>query len=429
MNVSKIHKNSIVVLSWFCRGIVVCGTLLFSSCNQPEPNDGSVASLMTKSAKRGVAFNFSVADDLPLLTDAISWDYNWGNDQNSFAASWMDEEKVEFCPMCWSNNYNANRIRAYVQTHPQTKYLLAYNEPNLTDQANMTPEKAAERWGEIKALAHELKLKLVSPAMNYGTLANYNDPIKWLDEFFLQPGVSIDDVDAISIHCYMASPQALQDYVARFYKYNKPIWMTEFCAWEDYAIHSAEDQMKYMCAVLNYMEQDPKIERYAWFIPRYKDAFPYMSLLTSVQPYELTPAGKVYCGFSSFDKSVWLRAAARVSATNYVALSDYQIQVRPSTDGEGLMLSVFSSEQSADYQIYVGKPTVEMQLRYAGGSGDMIVWVDDEPMALVALEATGNMKQWTTKTIPVNIPAGKHQLRLEMQSGVVNIAWFQTVEK
>ena len=413
-------NNSIHII-----GFVIC-LLWLTSCtgNDPKPSTDSVVTQLPKSVKRGVAFNFSQAEDLPLLTDAISWDYNWGNDQNAIAASWMDAEGIEFCPMCWSNNYNADRIRAYVAAHPTTKYLLGYNEPNLKDQANMTPAQAAERWSEVVALAKELKLKLVSPAMNYGTLAGYNDPIKWLDEFFAQPNVSLDDIDAISIHCYMASPQAVKDYVAKFYKYNKPIWMTEFCAWEEYAIHSEEDQMKYMCEVLNYLEQDTHVERYAWFIPRAKTGYPYMQLLTSTQPYELTAAGKVYCGFSSFDKSVCLHADTHVPASNYIALSNDKVQVRPSSDGEGLMLSVFSTEQSAEYQIYVSADASQLQLRYAGGEAEMVIWLDDEPLTVVTLEATGQMTKWATKTIPVSIPTGKHRLRLEEQQGVINLAWF-----
>lgn len=405
-------------------GLCVCWAVVLIACQPIETStDDKMASAMAKSAKRGVAFNFSQAEDLPLLTDAISWDYNWGNDQNTLAAKWMDDEGVEFCPMCWSNNYSADRIRAYVAAHPKVKYLLAYNEPNLRDQANMTPVQAAARWDEVVALAKELKLKLVSPAMNYGTLSGYSDPIKWLDEFFTL--IDPNDIYAISVHCYMASPQAVEDYIARFYKYNKPIWLTEFCAWEDYAIHSAEDQMNYMCQVLNYMEQDPQVERYAWFIPRAKAGYPYMQLLTSSQPYELTPAGQVYCGFSSFDKSVWLRASAHIAASNYIALSDNKIQVRPSTDGDGLMLSVFSSEQTAEYQIYVDKAATQLQVRYAGGSGSMVVWLDDEPITLVELSATGSMNNWETKSIMIDIPSGKHRLRFEMEKGVINFAWFQ----
>lgn len=401
--------------------------LALSACNQqPDtPDKGTIADAMPKSAKRGVAFNFSQAEDLPLLTDAISWDYNWANDQNSLAATWMDEEDVEYCPMCWSNNYNADKIRAYVAAHPNTKFLLGYNEPNLTDQARMTPTQAAAQWNQVVALVKELNLKLVSPAMNYGSLAGYSDPIKWLDEFFTL--VNPDDIYAISIHCYMASPQAVKDYIARFYKYDKPIWLTEFCAWEEYAIHSAEDQIVYMCSVLNHLEQNAKVERYAWFIPRYKSGFPYMPLLTYTAPYELTDAGKVYCGFSSFDKSVWLKASSPVQASNYIGVSDDKIQVRPSTDGDGLMLSVFSSEQAVDYQIFAKENASQLLLRYAGVEGNMIVWLDNDPVALVQLDATGSMNTWQTKTIPVNIPSGKHLLRLEMQNGVINLAWFQII--
>ena len=82
-------------------------------------------------------------------------------------------------------------------------------------------------------------------------------------------------------------------------------------------------------------------------------------------PYELTPAGKVYCGFSSFDKSVWFRAQNPIQASNYIGVSDYTIQVRPSTDGEGLMLSRFSKDQYADYQVYVPDNAQILTLRYA----------------------------------------------------------------
>ena len=408
--------------------LIVSAALLLYACETPNvlPDDGSVAGNMHKSPKRGVAFNFSVADDLPLLSDAISWDYNWGNDQNNLAATWMKEEGIEFCPMCWSSNYNADRIRAYVAANPSTKYLLAFNEPNLKDQANMTPAKAAQFWPSVVALAKELNLMLVSPAMNYGTLAGYNDPIKWLDEFFEQPNVSIDDVDAISIHCYMASPQAVKNYIALFEKYNKPIWLTEFCAWEEYAIHSTEDQISYMCSMLNHLEQNPHVERYAWFIPRYKSGFPYMSLLTYSAPYELTDAGKVYCGFSTFDKSVWLRTDKAINATQYIAVSSDDIQVRPSTDGTGLMLSTMKENQHVDYQVYLAEQSSTVSIRYAAyGATDIALWDNGDPIVVTTLEATGNMSNWLTHEVPLTLGKGKHTLRLEVQSGVTNIYWFQ----
>jgi hypothetical protein len=53
-----------------------------------------------------------------------------------------------------------------------------------------------------------------------------------------------------------------------------------------------------MCAVLNYLETRPSVERYAWFIPRSGgkvDSPPYMQLLTHTYPAELTELGKMYC--------------------------------------------------------------------------------------------------------------------------------------
>lgn len=403
---------------------MACGVLV--ACSPTEPTVQKTGAHMARSAKRGVAFNFNYVSDLPLLSPYITWDYNWGNNTNENAALWFDANEIDYCPMCWNGNYSADKIRAYVAAHPNTKYLLGFNEPNLTDQANMTPAQAAALWQPVVALAKELNLKLISPAMNYGTLAGYSDPIKWLDEFFAQPGVCLDDIDAISIHCYMASPQAVKNYIAMFEKYNKPIWLTEFCAWEDYAIHSEEDQIKYMCSMLNHLEQNTNVARYAWFIPRYKSGFPYMPLLTYSAPYALTDAGKVYCGFSTFDKSVWLRTDKAINASQYVAVSSEDIQVRPSTDGDGLMLSAIMENQYVDYQLSLAAPSTSVTIRYAAyGKAEIALWDNEDPVALATLAATGSMSSWATCEVPLTLDKGKHTLRLEVQSGVANIYRFQ----
>lgn len=282
--------------------LLVAAGLVLASCGGNSVVDPNAHIEMQKSSKRGVSFNFTNIEDLPLLSPACSWAYNWGNSQNNSAAFWFDNNDMDYCPMAWNAGYDKATIREYVAAHPKTKYLLAYNEPNLTDQANMTPQKAAESWPALVAFAKELGLKLVSPAMNYGTLSGYSDPIKWLDEFFAHPGVSLNDVEAIAIHCYMASPTAVKNYVEMFKKYGKPIWMTEFCAW-DPVPGNVEKQMDYMCAVLNYFEQEEAVERYAWFMPRTSSAVdkaPYMQLLTHGSPVELTDLGVLFTQFSSF---------------------------------------------------------------------------------------------------------------------------------
>ena len=414
--------------------LLVTLSLFFTACEKtPEkPTDDSGVGKMTKSSKRGVAFGKADCAwedaDLPLLTPAISWTYNWAEQaQDEIIANWFDVHNVEFCPMAWNGNYSADRIRTYVMAHPSTKYLLAFNEPNLTDQARMTPQQAAQKWPALKQLAQELGLRLVSPAMNYGTLSGYSDPIKWLDEFLACEGVSIDDISAIAIHCYMASPGGLQAFVERFMKYGKPIWITEFCAWEDYAIHSAEDQMKYMCQVLHYMEQDPHVERYAWFIPRAKSGYPYMQLLTGESPFELTDAGKVYCGISSFDKSVWLDGIQWVSAVDYIGLNAISIQVRPSTDSEHLMLNLFKAGEATEYQIYLGKNVTTLNIRYTSvNTSQLLVYIDGVLQTMVDLPPTGSdLQTWSNIETTLSIMEGKHTLKLEMYDGMLNMDSFK----
>ena len=413
--------------------------LLFAACQPPEtpsPSDEmNVVDAMPKSAKRGVAFSFTQVTDLPLMSPYISWDYNWGNTPSNDAALWFDSNEMDFCPMCWNGNYNADAIRAFVAAHPNTKYLLGFNEPNLTDQANMTPAQAAAIWSPVVALAKELNLKLVSPAMNYGTLAGYSDPIKWLDEFFAQPNVDVNDIYAISIHCYMSSASAVQGYVEKYEKYNKPIWMTEFCAW-DPVPGSVTTQMDYMCAVLNYLEANPKVERYAWFIPRSGnkvDSPPYMQLLTHDYPADLTDLGKMYCWFSPMDKSVWLRANRPILASEYVAVANNAMPLRPSTDtevlqqvgGKGLMITNFAAGQQLTYQVCVPENSTEFTLRYCGYSNSICeVLVDGVSQNYIDMPRNGSSTEWIVAKAPLSISEGKHTVTLKLFSGSCYLSAF-----
>lgn len=413
--------------------ILLLSAICIAACegNIPSPDDGGniqddtiildTPSPMHKSPKRGVSFNFKNIQDLPLLSPAISWAYNWGNDQSCDAALWFDTNEMDFCPMCWNGSYNVNKIRRYVQEHPNTQYLLGFNEPNLTDQCNMTPTQAAEHWPQVVALAKELNLKLISPAMNYGTLAGYHDPIKWLDEFFAQPNVSLDDIHAIAIHCYMASPSAVKDYIRKFEKYGKPIWMTEFCAW-DPVPSNVEVQMDYMCAVLNYMEQNTNVERYAWFIPRTSgkvDSAPYMQLLTHGSHVQLTPLGIIFTQFSSFDKNAYLSLAEGLGAHLYVALKDERISLRVTPDQQ-LYVNAFTQGQAIDYQVLVDA-TAPLQMTYSSIlKSQVCIYVDGVAQTIVELPKTADLLTATTITTSFIPPLGKHTIRIEVLAGTFN---------
>lgn len=406
------------------RHSVVIGAIcaLLSGCVCVCPPDSELHSEMRKSAKRGVSFDFKQAEDLPLLSPSCSWAYNWGNTQNAQAALWFDSNDMDFCPMAWNAGYNKATIREYVAAHPKTKYLLAYNEPNLTDQANMTPQKAAESWPELVAFAKELGLKLVSPAMNYGTLSGYSDPIKWLDEFFAQPGVSLSDVEAIAIHCYMASPSAVKNYVEMFKKYGKPIWMTEFCAW-DPVPGNVEKQMDYMCAVLNYFEQEEAVERYAWFMPRTSDAVdkaPYMQLLTHGSPVELTDLGVLFTQFSSFDKKAYLPIVGGVGAHQYVGVGTDNISLRVDSERKPYIYNM-QEGMWADYQVYAEQNKSTLKLTYATVVNSIVnVYQDGSRVATIDMPKTGGMSTLGTVEVADVLSRGNHTLRIEVVKGGFN---------
>lgn len=419
-------------MKWNKVCILILSLVSLSACTANDPTKVvEKGEKQPKSAKRGVAFNFSQVSDLPILSPYISWDYNWGNTPTDNAALWFDANEMDYCPMCWNGKYDADKIRAFVAAHPKTKYLLGFNEPNLTDQANMTPSQAAALWPQVVALAKELGLKLVSPAMNYGTLAGYNDPIKWLDEFFAQPGVSIDDIYAISVHCYMSSASAVQAYIEKFQKYDKPIWLTEFCAW-DPVPGSVNTQMDYMCAVLNYLEQEPSVERYSWFIPRTSgkvDSPPYMQLLNHDDPSTLTDLGKIYCWFASMPENFYLIANQPIYAGEYTQVKNNVLSLRPCTDSktgtEGLMVTNFAKGQEVTYHVYVPEESQQISLRYCGYADAICeVKVNGESRNYMDLPRTGSTEQWNEAFVSLPLKTGAYKITLSLFSGSCNISSF-----
>ncbi|WP_052444420.1 glycosyl hydrolase [Flammeovirga sp. OC4] len=402
-----------------------------------EEEEGAITgSTQKRSTKRGVSFAFKYTEDVEVLSEGISWSYNWSPLQFDKFMPLTKERNIEFCPMAW-NGVNEEQIRTYVQKNPEVKYLLAFNEPNLTDQANMTPQQAAEKWDDVKAIAKELNLKIISPAMNYGTLEGYHDPIKWLDEFFeLVPDHGIE---GISVHCYMTSAAALKRYIEMFKKYNMPIWLTEFCAWDGNV--TPQSQLNYMSDALNYLESDPDVYRYAWFIPRgqgAEDLFPYMFLLKQSSDVQLTELGMVYNQMSTFDKDNYFGIGQKIEAEHYSDISISESigdtgwtngpRVRRTTEApnETLELYNFLKGQWVEYQLNVpDNGEYNLNIRYASFVDTQLsLEIDGLEMTVMDLPSTTEEFIWSTHQSKVTLTTGKHTIRLIQNKGTVSINWL-----
>lgn len=244
--------------------------------------------------KRGVAYGHHSLADLTALSAGVSFWYNWAfvPDQALADGSYLDLD-VEYVPMIWGAGSDREAAMTDIPADAQT--LLGFNEPNFGSQANLSAEDAAALWPELEEIADARGLQLVSPAVNFcGGDCQDTDPFAYLDAFL----AACDGcrVDALGIHIYVGcNPEGenhaewlinhVETYKSRF---PHPLWLTEFAC--DSAANEAE-QLAFLEDAVQYLENEPRIARYAWFAGR-ADNVPHVDLLGA--DGQLTALGQRY---------------------------------------------------------------------------------------------------------------------------------------
>lgn len=232
------------------------------------------------------------------LSAGVSWWYNWSlTPDSNLPSDAQTTYGMDFYPMLWNGDFDDAQVIAYLEAHPTIHYILVMNEPNLVDQSNLTPEQAATIWPRYEAISAQTGVKIVGPAMNWGTMSGYSDPVVWLDDFYAayQASNSGKDpqIDYLAFHWY---DYGLADQLDRLSKYGKSFWITEFANWHNTTdgaqidtLAKQEAQMAEMVAVC---ESRSDVFRYAWFTGRLTDDPHYSSLLDS--DGELSALGRYY---------------------------------------------------------------------------------------------------------------------------------------
>ena len=381
-----------------------------------------------KRIKRGVGENaFSLQEEFDVLYPGVGWFYSWGNVPNNNIINIPDENMV-FIPMCWNANYNADNIRNYCKQHPETKYLLGFNEPNFVNQANMSPEVAAEKWPAVKALAQELGLKLVGPAVNYSPDGPENDPYTWYANFVKLVGN--DAFDYIAIHNYSGGSAGMKNMIDKFYSlYGKQIWVTEFCNWAGTV--TPESQISSMIQQLEYLEKSDKVFKYAWFKAKGSTTTsPCYGLIVPKNGYgerELSEQGKVYVYMTDFDDSIYHSTTEVVAASEYIASNGLMLgSTNDNACQRPIEITKFNAGAYADYQFDIptdGSYTLKMR---CGGMGEPtrfdpyigIYSVDNDGNVLSTLCAprlfslTNDENKYAEVEFPMTLKAGKQRIRL-----------------
>jgi Glycosyl hydrolase catalytic core len=257
---------------------------------------------VTKSAKRGIAYDLADPLDFAALAPGVSWWYNWSPKPNAQApAGHVAQYQMDFYPMLWNDNYDATAVETYLLANPGIKYLLVVNEPNLVEQSNLTPQQAASIWPGFEAIAARTGVRIVGPAITSGTMPGYADPVVWLDAFYAAYRAANSNrdpqIDYLAFHWY---DYGLNQQLERLTKYGKPFWVTEFANWHSQndgtPIGSAAKQEAQMVDMVATCESRSDVFRYAWFTGRWDSDVHFTSLLAGAG--ELTELGRLYLSLS-----------------------------------------------------------------------------------------------------------------------------------
>ncbi len=188
----------------------------------------------------------------------LSWWYNW----NISSSSSRDLEYVAIRQNQYWPGLGQNWPSLGINT------LLGYNEPDKSDQANLSVSTAISAWGDLLATG----LRAGSPATSDG--GRYN----WLYPFVQQADAAGLRVDFVAVHYYWAwNPADPNGTANQMYNYlldvwnntHRPIWITEWnngANWTDnnpYPPPTYAQQQACISAMIDMLENAPFVERYA----------------------------------------------------------------------------------------------------------------------------------------------------------------------
>jgi hypothetical protein len=316
--------------------------------------------------KKGICVN---KNDMGVAVDPasmnIGWYYNWGyqsfKDQN-FKNKKFDD--VEFVPMIWGDGLVSNDEILATSNEKGYKYLLAYNEPDLKSESNISYSIMLSRWNEL--VENRGNVRLGSPAIS--TAKPLVESTDWWIPFW--NGLSVtakSNMTFIAVHKYYENYSAktaaefLMQIDETYAKYKKPIWITEFALWNanktnKQSVANAQEFLKIVCKGLN---ERSYVERYSWFSPDLQGTSASASSLFDYDTGALTTIGKIYAqignpaGYNAKTYGVSSSTTADTSVAGCIAK-------QPTT-----IYSLTGAKKAFKYQVKTEKRVAGYQLQYS----------------------------------------------------------------
>ena len=210
--------------------------------------------------KKGLCVNKDMAQNVEAPDWGVSWYYNWSME----AFKYTSFQDLEYVPMMWKSQDSDQKTISRFSKWGY-KYVLAFNEPDLSEQSCIDVDTAVEG---MKAFMNQ-NLLVGAPATALCPPWSKN----WFQPFMEKMKYYGMDVDFIPIHHYWnwwtdEGADAFIKLVKDTYEmYHKPIWITEFAISGDPGQNDEQIQsvIGYMKRVIKQLDQLDFVERYAWF--------------------------------------------------------------------------------------------------------------------------------------------------------------------
>jgi hypothetical protein len=416
------HRTTLILC------LFLSGNLIASGLSAPKIRivDGSQP---VKSVKRGLCLNEMSSKDFMAISPSVSWWYNWHYKETQNAP---EAAEMEFYPMAWGDREQDVFGLAKTLKNTKPRYVMGINEPNLKDQAFISPERTANLYKKIKAVADEHGIPLIAPNMSLGSPEDGSikafDPVENKEMLYtfqnpfikaVQHFLGETKLTHLASHSYGNFGELKWMTEMMHQEFGLPVWITEFAHWH---AKDEEEEMDYMIQSVDFFERSPFVAGYAWFKERV-EGNPKLSLLG--KSGELTPLGEIYVKMPVHDPGVYYQVPGVVEAESYTTVKDADIGKTKDPQGGFLEMRIIGESSLLTYQIATAVAgRYEVQLRLASLPGTTIV-ITPESGSPVSFKVEGKGYQNLEGTM--DLPHGPQTLKVTVtQAMILNTINFKS---
>ncbi|MCD8235542.1 MAG: glycosyl hydrolase [Prevotellaceae bacterium] len=188
-----------------------------------------------------------------------TWYYNWGTSAEATTNPNAKRKSYnqEFVPEKWGSGGNFSKL----YTIEEASHLIGYNEPDHTEQSNVSVEKAIEEWPVLQRTG----FRLGSPATT-----DFN----WLYSFMSEAKKRNYRVDYVVIHAYwggLSGPEWYEQLRDVHKRTGRPLWIKEWNnganwtheGWPSGTEAQQQKQLRDLKEILTVMDTASFVERYS----------------------------------------------------------------------------------------------------------------------------------------------------------------------